>query len=110
MTNVQNNKFAAIIRFAQSATVAVRATLIWFTGMPASAVMAHRMDVQMRYTAAGFVLLTWYVFMLIVWCKTGLHFFGIAGALAFALVPTIKYQTKKAVMSLPPKKNFTTRN
>ena len=101
MSNAQNTKVATVTQFAKSAMVALRAILIWFTGMPAGAVMAHRLDVQMRYTAAGFVLLTWYVFMLIVWCKTGLHFFGMGGALASALVPTIMLAIDRMVISQP---------
>ena len=101
MINAQNTKFATVTQLAKSAIQALRAMLIWFTGMPASAVMAHRMDVQMRYTAAGFVLVTWYVFMLIVWCKTGLHFFGTGGALASALVPSIMLAIDRMVISQP---------
>lgn len=68
---------------------AVRRTLLWFAGMPLEAVNAHRLDVQMRYTAAGLVVAVWYCFMLIVWAKAGAYWLGTPGAVAFMLVPTL---------------------
>jgi hypothetical protein len=87
--NQRQDFFATACRIAATAARAVRRTLLWFTGAPASAIEAHEDDVQMAYTAMGLTVAIWYLFMVIVWSKTGAHYYGTGGAFTFVLVPTL---------------------
>lgn len=99
--NADHNAFAQTIQAGRKAIAAVRAALLWFVGLPADAIMAHRMDVQMRYTCAGLLMCSWYVFMLVTWVKTGHYFFGAAGGAAFALIPTMMLAVDRMIVSQP---------
>lgn len=99
--NADHNAFAQITQAGRNAAAAVRAVLLWFVGLPADAILAHRMDVQMRYTGAGLLMCIWYMFMLVTWVKTGLYFFGTAGGAAFALIPTMMLAVDRMIVSQP---------
>lgn len=86
---INTNQAEMLCDAVKAVRTAVHSVLLWFVGLPAEAVKTHRMDIQMLYTGAGFLMVTWYVFMLIIWGKTGNHFFGTSGLIAFCLVPTI---------------------
>lgn len=83
------NHLDAVPAYVRHAVAATRNLLLWFAGLPAEAVRGHRADVQMRYTGMGLLVLTWYTLMLIVWAKTGAHYAGKVGSLAYCLAPTI---------------------
>jgi len=99
--NANQISFASIEQVGKRAVGAMRKVLLWFVGLPADAILAHRTDVQMRYTSAGLLVCAWYIFMLITWIKTGLYFFGVGGAIAFALIPTIMLAVDRMILGQP---------
>lgn len=97
MSNPQTNA-VRLKHVCATAVAAGRNILVWFTGLPGDAVMRHRLDVQMRYTAAGLLVLVWFAFMLLAWVKTGAYFFGTAGGFAFSLIPSIMLAVDRMIL------------
>lgn len=79
----------------------VRKLCLWLAGMPADEVLRHRMDTQMRYTAAGLVIGVWYLLMCVVWAKSGYSLFGVIGSFALLLMPTLMLGLDRMIISHP---------
>jgi hypothetical protein len=78
-----------------------RKLCLWLAGMPADEVLRHRMDTQMRYTAAGLVIGVWYLLMCVVWAKSGYSLFGVIGSFALLLMPTLMLGLDRMIISHP---------
>ncbi|MCC6505041.1 MAG: DUF4407 domain-containing protein [Aquimonas sp.] len=76
----------------------IQHALIWLTGYPPNLVMSHDEDARSRYTSLGLVVACWFMFMLVVWMDTGLHFMGVGGMIFFALVPIMLLGIDRLVM------------
>lgn len=78
-----------------------RRLCLWLAGMPADEVLGHRVDTQMRYTAAGLVIGVWYLLMCMVWAKSGYSLYGPVGSFALLLMPTLMLGLDRMIVSHP---------